>query len=210
MPKQKPKKIIKDKSFLYQLAKTISIFLLAFIFIRFYVFQPFTIEGASMEPSFYNNEYLIVDELSYNFSKPKRGDVVIFKHPEPACNNFISRSYFHRKFFNGPCVNYIKRVIGLPGETVVIKDGKIKIINDDSPNGFILKEDYTSDNIPTLGTLTVNIGKNEYFVLGDNRNANASSDSREWGPVPKSHIVGKAFVVLFPIDKFELVETPKY
>lgn len=198
------------KGIAWQIVKTIGGLLLALVLIRFYVFQPFTIDGSSMEPSFYDKEYVIVDELSYVFGHPGRGDVVVFRHPEPACNEHVESNYFNRVFVQGPCSNYIKRVIGLPGETVVIKDGKVSIKNEENPNGFKLSEEYILGNIPTLGNQTVALADDEYFVLGDNRGPNASSDSREWGPLPEDHIIGKALVVLFPTEDFGFVGSPEY
>lgn len=186
--------------------KTIGGILLALIIIRSYVFQPFSITGSSMEPSFFNKEYLIVDELSYIFTNPKRGDVIVFKHPEPACNDHIKSGYINRKFIQGSCSNYIKRVIGVPGDTVIIKDGKVTVKNSEWPEGKTLEEDYIVSNIPTLGNQTVTVGENEYYVMGDNRSPNASSDSREWGLLPDTHIIGKALVVLLPPDNFGFVK----
>ncbi len=194
----------------WQIARTIGGLLLALIIIRFYVFQPFTISGSSMEPSFYDKEYIIVDEFSYVFGSPKRGDVVIFRHPEPACNEHTDSNYFNQIFFQGPCSNYIKRVVALPGETIVIKEGKVNIKNEENPNGLVLPEEYILDNIPTLGNQEVKLGKDEYFVLGDNRSPNASSDSREWGILPENHIIGKALVILLPPNRFGIVDSPEY
>jgi signal peptidase I len=193
-----------------QVFKTIGGLLLALIIIRFFIFQPFSITGSSMEPTFFDKEYLIVDELSYLFSDPQRGDIVVFKHPEPACNDHIESNFVNRIFVQGPCSNYIKRVIGLPNDTVVIKDGKISIKNADNPKSFTLSEDYVLGNIPTLGNQTVVLSENEYFVLGDNRSPNASSDSREWGSLPESHIIGKALVTLLPTDSFGFIKRPEY
>jgi len=194
----------------WEVAKTIGGILLFLVIFRFYVFQPFSIKGSSMEPSFHDGEYLIVNELSYHLGGPKRGDVVVFKHPEPSCTDFVESNYINRVFFQGPCTNYIKRVIGLPGETVTIKDGKVYIKNEKEPQGFMLDEKYILTNIPTLGNQTVTLSKDEYYVIGDNRNPNASSDSREWGPLPKNHIVGKGAVVLLPVDQLGVVKAPSY
>lgn len=196
-------------SFTWEVIKTIGGILLFLLIFRFYIFQPFSIKGNSMEPSFHDGEYLIVNEFAYHFTSPKRGDVVIFKHPEPACTDFVNSNYFNRVFFQGPCSNYIKRVIGLPGETVTVKDGKIIIKNNQNPNGLELSEAYVA-GIPILGNQTKNLGKDEYYVVGDNRSPNASSDSREWGVLPQSHVVGKAFIVLLPFDKMGVVKRPGY
>lgn len=183
--------------------------ILAAIVIRFYIVQPFTISGSSMEPTFHDKEYLLVDELSYHLGSPKRGDVVIFRHPTPACNEFIKKNYLNRVFFQGSCSNYIKRIVATPGETVIIRDGRVSVRTKDGEE-IVLKEDYILPNIPTLGNQTVSLGEDEYYVLGDNRNPNASSDSREWGVLPRSHILGKAMVVLLPPDKFGFVAKPDY
>jgi signal peptidase I len=198
------------ENLIWEVAKTIGGILLFLIIFRFFIFQPFTIKGSSMEPNFHDGEYLIVNEFSYHFSKPKRGDVVIFKHPEPACTSFVESNYINRIFFQGPCQNYIKRIIGLPGDTVVVKDGKVTVKSPENPEGKVLDEEYILENIPTLGNQTVTVGENEYYVIGDNRNPNASSDSREWGVLPRSHIVGKGFLILLPVDKIGTIKTPKY
>lgn len=197
-------------SFIWEVVKTIGGLLIFLLIFRFYIYQPFTISGNSMEPSLQDKEYIVVNEFSYHIGNPIRGDVVIFKHPEPACNDFVSGNYINRVFLQGPCNNYIKRVVALPEETVQIKDGKVTIKNKENPTGFALSEKYIISGVPTLGNITKTLGKNEYFVLGDNRMPNASSDSREWGVLPRSHIVGKAFTVLLPFDQFEFLKSPEY
>lgn len=183
--------------------------ILAAIIIRFYIIQPFTISGSSMEPTFQDKEYILVNELSYHLVSPKRGDVVIFRHPTPACNDFIEKSYLNQVFFQGPCSNYIKRVIAGPGETVTVRDGRVSV-RTKSGQEMQLNEDYIQSNIPTLGNQTVSLGKNEFYVMGDNRSPNASSDSREWGVLPKDHILGRALVILLPPGNFGFVKTPAY
>lgn len=200
----------KSGSIIWEVVKTVGGILLFLVIFRFYIFQPFSIKGSSMEPDFHDGEYLIVNELSYHFMAPKRGDVVIFKHPEPACTEFVESNYFNRIFFQGPCSNYIKRVIGLPGETLTIKDGKVSIKNDDDPGGFELSEPYLPSNMQTYGNQTRELKDDEYYVLGDNRAPNASSDSREWGVLPRDHIVGKGFVILLPFDQFGKIKAPNY
>lgn len=200
----------KGGSIIWEVVKTVGGILLFLVIFRFYIFQPFSIKGSSMEPDFHDGEYLIVNELSYHFTAPNRGDVVIFKHPEPACTEFVESNYFNRIFFQGPCSNYIKRIIGLPGETVIIKDGKISIKNDKNSNGFELSESYLPSNMQTLGSQTKELADDEYYVLGDNRAPNASSDSREWGILPRDHIVGKAFLLLLPFDQASLIKSPGY
>lgn len=201
---------MQKENFTWEVIKTVGGILLLLVIFRFYIFQPFSIKGSSMEPTFQEGEYLIVNEFTYLFTEPKRGDVVVFKHPEPACNDFVDSNYINRVFLQGPCSNYIKRVVGLPGEEITIKDGVVSVRNKEKPNGFILDEKYIPEGITTLGNQVRTLENDEFFVLGDNRMPNASSDSREWGPLPKKHIIGKAFVVLLPADEFKYVRKPSY
>jgi signal peptidase I len=145
--------------------------------VRWYIAQPFIVSGASMETTFHNNEYLIVDQFTYHFRAPERGEVIIFRYP------------------NDPTKYFIKRVIGLPGETVSIEENSVRIINQDNPEGVILDEPYIADAI-TTGDQSVTLGKEEYFVMGDNREH--SSDSRTWGTLSEGEIVGRAWLRLFP------------
>lgn len=147
--------------------------------IRVFVAQPFVVEGASMHPTFESGDYLIVDQLTYRFEDPKRGDVIVFRYP------------------NKPSIFYIKRIIGLPGETVTIERGNATITRVDGttlvlPEPYVVQEDATYD-------LTTTLGPDQYFVMGDNRPK--SSDSRIWGPLPKNDIMGRAFFRLLPPGK---------
>jgi len=145
--------------------------------IRMYIAQPFIVSGESMFPTFHDKEYLIVDEISYRFHNPERGDVIIFRFPEDPS-----------KFF-------IKRIIGLPNETVTIDQGNVYITKDGKKTQLVepyLKEKTTKDGLTELGA-------EQYFVMGDNRAV--SFDSRYWGPVDISFFRGKALVRLFPITK---------
>lgn len=147
--------------------------------IRIFVAQPFIVSGSSMVPTFQNGEYLIVDELSYRIKDPIRGDVIIFKYPNDETKYFI------------------KRIIGLPGETIKIHKDQITIINDANPEGFVLVEPYIKEAMRNQTPLTRTLNDSEYFVMGDNRSA--SSDSRTWGNLPEDNIVGKTFLRLFPL-----------
>ena len=147
--------------------------------IRLFIAQPFVVVGTSMYPTFFNGDYLIVDEITYRFEAPKRGDVVVFV-PPPA-----------------PSDHYIKRVIGLPGETVKVDGNSVTIINKDNPNGMLLTEKYVSSE--RAGVTTTVLGPNQYFVMGDNREA--SSDSRVWGALDRSKITGRVLVRLFPVPE---------
>ena len=168
-------------AFVWETIKVVVISLAIILPIRYYLVQPFFVKGASMEPSFEDGDYLLVNEISYRFSAPERGDVVIFRYPlEPS------------QFF-------IKRIIGLPDETVEIKDNTVTIYNEDKPEGFVLDENYLASGQTTLGNFVTKIDDNEYFVLGDNRFQ--SSDSRRWGMVNRSLITGKAFLRPWPFTK---------
>jgi signal peptidase I len=156
--------------------------LLIILPIRFFIAQPFVVSGASMDETFHNGQYLIVDQLSYHFETPHRGDVIVFRYP------------------NDPSKHFIKRIIALPGETIEIKNNEVRIFNDTHPDGARLAEPY----ITTMETdnLRTTLGADEYFVMGDNRNH--SSDSRSWGVLPDSMITGRALVRLFPLSSASL------
>lgn len=151
--------------------------------IRLFVAQPFIVSGASMENTFHTGEYLIVDQLTYHFEEPMRGDVVVFRYPKDPS-----------KFF-------IKRIIGIPGDTLEIVDADVTIINDEFPDGVKLDESYVKAMKPNP-ELTETLGEDEYFVMGDNRNA--SSDSRSWGVLQRENIVGRAFLRLFPVNELNV------
>lgn len=174
----------KESFFLFVL-EIIKIAVLALIIIlplRYFIAQPFFVKGASMEPSFEDGDYLIINEVSYRFKKPVRGEVIVFRFPEDP-----------KQFF-------IKRIIGLPGETVEIRNNGIIVSNEDSPAGFILDESGYLDPVQTTeGGLKIKLEEEEYFVLGDNRIH--SSDSRRWGSLNESFIIGKTFIRAWPFDK---------
>lgn len=161
-----------------EISKIVVIALLIVAPIRYFVFQPFFVMGQSMEPSFFTGDYLIIDELSYRFRSPERGENIVFKYPQ------------------NPSQKYIKRIIGLPGETVEIENGRVAVYKNGIPE--ILDESvYLGDFIETSGIIKVSLDRNEYFVLGDNRSL--SSDSRSWGPVPESNIIGRVFLRAWPV-----------
>lgn len=152
--------------------------------IRMFIAQPFIVSGASMEETFQNGEYLIVDQISYHFEEPERGDVIIFRYPRDPS-----------KFF-------IKRVIGLPGEKLAIEGNTVTIFNGAHPDGAVLNEPYVASMQPNT-FLEENLGEGEYFVMGDNRDQ--SSDSRMWGVLQEQNIVGRALLRLFPIGAAEVM-----
>jgi signal peptidase I len=210
MEEQTEHKPRKSKDGFWDFVKTLVIAVVLMLGVRFLIFQPYFVSGSSMEPDFHNGEYILIDELSYRFSEPKRGQVVVFKHPDTQCTNYVENNKILKNFLSGPCNNYIKRIVGLPGETVKIENGQVKIINKENPNGFILAEDYIQHSVPTLGDQEISLSNEQYFVLGDNRLPYASSDSREWGPLDKKYINGKAFVTLFPPSDIGLIKTASY
>jgi signal peptidase I len=146
--------------------------------IQAFIIRPFIVSGSSMDPIIKNGQYLIVDEVSYHLKTPQRGDVIVFKAPPE------------------PTKYYIKRVIGLPGDTVKILDGKVTIVNAAHPGGFTLSEPYLTHLSTDTGTYVV--PQDSYFVMGDNRSG--SYDSRSWGMLPVANIRGRALVRLLPIN----------
>lgn len=174
-------------NYLWETAKIVFFALLIVVPIRFYLFQPFIVRGASMEPSFHEADYLIVDQLSYRFRDPERGEVVVFYYPQD------------------PQKRHIKRIIGLPGEEVVIEEEKITIT--DNEKTFVLEEDYLP--LPrTSGEERILLEEDHYFVMGDNRNS--SFDSRNWGSLPREKIIGRVFFQISPFSVFSKVAIPEY
>lgn len=150
------------------------------LFIRFFIAAPYIVQGASMEPTFQDLNYLIIDRVSYNLGEPHRGDVVVFDLPQNTSKALI------------------KRIIGLPGETVIIQGNTVTIVNDAYPQGFQLNEPYVdAANFGGASNVHTTLGPDQFFVLGDNRNV--SADSRVWGTLPREDIVGRVFLRLFPI-----------
>ncbi len=145
--------------------------------VRVFIAQPFVVEGLSMYPTFKDKDYLIIDEISYRFNNPVRGDVVVFRYP------------------GNPSVFYIKRIIGLPGETVSIERGIVTVTHVNGEK-TTLAEPYVIDEDATY-TLDAMLGNEQYFVMGDNRPK--SSDSRVWGPLPKEDIIGRAYFRVYPV-----------
>lgn len=176
-------------SFLLEMLQIALIAIAIIVPVRWLLVQPFIVKGESMEPNFFEDEYLIIDEITFRFRDPERGEIVVFHPP------------------NNEGQYYIKRVIGLPGETVKIKDGKVTIENKEYPNGMVLTEPYLDDYV-TSGNESETLGANQYFLLGDNRDA--SLDSRAFGPVPLDHVTGRVWIRGLPLDKAGVLEIPAY
>jgi len=173
----------RKKSFVREFIEFALIALIIVIPFRIFIAQPFIVSGLSMDPTFKNGEYLIVDQLTYRFKTPERGSIIIFKYPKDTSKYFI------------------KRVIGLPGETVLIKKGVVTIKNTALPDGFTLNEPYVK--LPKQDDFKTTLDPGDYFVLGDNRLG--SADSRIWGPLPSSDIVGRPVVRLFPFSNITII-----
>lgn len=168
-----------SKSSFWEFVRYAIVALLIVIPFRIFIAQPYMVSGSSMDPTFKDADYLIVDQVSKRFEDPQRGSVVIIKYPKDTSKYFI------------------KRLIGFPGDTVEIKNGVVTIYNEENKNGLKLDEPYVfyqkSENF------SITLGENEYFVMGDNRAG--SFDSRSWGTLPKKNIIGKPIVRLLPLNK---------
>jgi len=173
--------------FLGELLHVVIISLAIIVPVRYFLIQPFYVKGASMEPNFYDHEYLIIDELSYRLREPVRGDIVVFRYP------------------NDPRQFFIKRVIGLPGDRVRVSDGRVTIYDTAHPDGWTLDESPYLGTLRTPGEKDVTLGAREYFLMGDNRSA--SLDSRVFGPVPRQFIVGRVWFRGWPPEKMRLYES---
>lgn len=176
-------------SFAWEIVKIVVIALVIVIPIRYFLFQPFFVKGQSMEPNFENGDYLLIDEISYRFREPQRGEVIVFKYP-----NDISQ-------------RYIKRIIGLPGETVEISGGQITVYSAEGTK-LLDESEYLSQLEYTSGNILMTLNEDEYFVLGDNRLA--SADSRRWGSLPEKDIIGRVFFRAFPFVTLSAIEVPNY
>ncbi|MDD5750652.1 MAG: signal peptidase I [Candidatus Pacebacteria bacterium] len=163
-----------------ELLQVVAIAAIVVIPIRYFVFQPFLVKGASMEPNFHDGDYLIIDELSYRLREPQRGEVVVFHYP-----------------FD-PSQRFIKRIIGLPGETIEIKDGKIDVA-DSSGKDVAISEPYIGEAFPltSADNMKVLLKTNEYFVMGDNRPH--SFDSRKWGVLDNKYLIGRVIIRAWPL-----------
>ncbi|PIR83713.1 signal peptidase I [Candidatus Kaiserbacteria bacterium CG10_big_fil_rev_8_21_14_0_10_51_14] len=156
------------------------------LFIRFFIAEPYLVSGQSMEPNFHDHQYLIVDRISYDIGEPKRGDIVIFGLPGNTSRRLI------------------KRVIGLPGETVVLSGSNVSIINAENPEGFTLSEPYLEpENLGGATDMRIILEEDEFVVLGDNRRV--SSDSRVWGALPREDIVGRVLFRLYPFNQIAIL-----
>lgn len=176
--------------FLLELVKVVVLAGITIVIIRHFLFKPFYVQGASMEPNFNEKDYLIIDELSYRFREPDRGEVVVFRYPD------------------NPKEFFLKRIIGLPNEAVRVAEGTVTIYNQEYPEGIIVKEDYLPSDLVTVGEKYIRLGPDQYFVLGDNRPN--SYDSRRFGPVEKEALIGRAWLRGWPVSKIEILKRPMF
>lgn len=175
-------KLVSAASFLWEVVKVVAISLMIVLPIRYFLVQPFYVKGSSMEPNFHDYQYLVIDQLTYRFNDPVRGQVVVMRDP------LDNSKYF------------IKRIVGLPGDTVLIEAGAVYL------NGDLLDEtaylDPSVETFSSSGDQEVKLGEDEYFVMGDNRPA--SYDSRRFGAVKQSEFVGRVWVRAWPFTKFAI------
>lgn len=166
-----------------EIAQVVVVSLIIVFLVRSYLIQPFLVKGASMEPNFQDGNYLIIDEITYRFRQPERGEIIVFKYP------------------HDPKQYFIKRVVGLPNEKIEIKNQQVIVFGKDFPQGKVLDESYIPKENITKGDETIQLGPKDYFVLGDNRLF--SSDSRYWGAVSSDLIVGRVWLRAWPINEIE-------
>ncbi len=173
-----------------ELTRVVVISLAIILPVRYFLVQPFYVKGVSMEPNFYDHEYLVIDEISFRFREPKRGEIVVFRYPRD------------------PSQFFIKRVVGLPGETVEIRNSRVKITSDAYPDGLVLDEAYLDPDVRIWVETEVTLGAEEYFILGDNRDS--SLDSRQFGPISREVIVGRVWLRGWPLDRITRFMVPVY
>lgn len=182
MPYSMNPKLANALSFLWEVIKVVAISLAIVLPIRYFLVQPFYVKGSSMEPNFHDYQYLIIDELTYRFNEPQRGQVVVMRDPSD-----------NSKYF-------IKRIVGLPGDTILIQDGDVYL------NGSVFDEsaylDASVETFANSGNAEIQLGDDDYFVMGDNRPA--SYDSRRFGAVKKHEFVGRVWVRAWPFTKFAI------
>ncbi|OGH92461.1 MAG: signal peptidase I [Candidatus Magasanikbacteria bacterium RIFOXYC2_FULL_39_8] len=155
--------------------------------VRYFLFKPFYVKGQSMEPAFYEKDYLIIDEITYRFREPERGEVIVINSP-------VNSDH------------YLKRIIGLPGERIKIEDNKEVVYNDENPRGMVLQEIYLEEETP--GSISMTLGDKQYFVLGDNRDA--SYDSRRFGAIERGEVIGRVWFRGWPFSRISTFDVPQY
>jgi len=182
-------------AFLLDIFETLVIALSIFLIVYLFLMQPHQVNGQSMIPNFESGDYVLTDKISYRLGEPQRGDVVVFHAPSSAhCPQ-------------GTGCDFIKRVVGLPGELIEIKNSQI-FVNSESLGEVYVPDEFQTEAGSFTKNKSVSLGDNQYFVVGDNRPH--SSDSRVWGPIDKSMIVGKAFFRYWPPETMGVIESIRY
>ncbi|RJR15571.1 signal peptidase I [Candidatus Microgenomates bacterium] len=176
--------------FFFDILESIVVALAIFVVVYLFLFQPHQVKGASMEPNFHDGEYILTNKFQYHFEAPKRGDVIVFKSPQ------------------NPDIDYIKRVIGLPGDRIKLIDNHFYINGTKLEEVYIDAELFTYNGQYLKDNTEVIIPQDYYFVAGDNRPR--SSDSREWGPIERSSIIGKSQFRYWPFDRMGLIKSTAY
>lgn len=181
--------------FFLDIIETLVIALSIFLVVYLFLLQPHQVNGQSMVPNFQSGEYVLTDKISYKIGEPKRGDVIVFHAPPSAhCPK-------------GTGCDFIKRVLGVPGEMIEVKNNQIYV------NSVPLEEEYIPEDFETAAGdytrhRTITLSENEYFVCGDNRPY--SSDSRAWGPIKKTDIIGRAFFRYWPPESMGTITSVSY
>jgi len=176
------------KLFLIEFFKLAIFAIITIFLVRYFLFKPFYVRGASMEPNFFDKEYLIIDEITYRLRAPERGEIIVFHYPKNESEYFI------------------KRIIGLPGEKVKVQDGNVIIYNQENPEGLVLQESYLPAGLKNQPNVTHNLSSAQYFVMGDNRNN--SFDSRFFGPIDQKEFVGRVWLRGWPFYRVKLFSAP--
>ncbi len=196
-PEEKRSPLKRVLFFVLETLETIAIAILLYIGINFLTAR-IRVDGPSMESTFINNDYVIVFRLAYKLGDINRGDVIVFPAPDnPTQCEHLYKNLFQWLIESDECDDYIKRVIGLPGDTVEIKDGYVLV------NGVVIVEPYIKMS-PSRDHSTIMVPQGMVYVMGDNRNN--SSDSRQWGPAPIDDIIGKAVFIYWPPEDFGAVK----
>jgi signal peptidase I len=194
--KSQPKIIMLNfLKFIFELFKLVLIVIVLAAAIRYFLISPYQVDGSSMTPTLTDKDYLLVEKVNFIFRNPSRGDIVVFRYPL------------------NTTINYVKRIIGVAGDKITIKDGNITVSNSQYPSGVVLQENYlsTSSKTSVMGDSSEKswvVSEGEFFVLGDNREH--SDDSRSWGIVPKENILGKVWLEVYPREHFGIVEHATY
>lgn len=176
--------------FLFDILESIVVALAIFVVVYLFLFQPHQVKGASMDPNFHDGEYILTNKFQYHFDEPKRGDVIVFKSPQ------------------NPDIDYIKRIIGLPGDKVALRNNHFYVNSKELPESYIAPELFTYNGSYLREGMEILVPENHYFVVGDNRPR--SSDSREWGPIEKSAIIGKSQFRYWPFDRMGIINRAQY